>query len=410
MSEAFAGYTNGQTLTNTLSPTLIASSGNPTYYTKITNDGGNVAQYLKSVTNNGSQVMFAFSPTNIMTARTNGYVSFRIKQNIDTNIPTDNALDVGIGNNVSATTTSSSTNRLIGISFKQSGTATSTLTVSSAGKTIVGNFNNTNSTSFSKAEIWFNDSDTNSLSYVNPSGVSMNLATNSFVVYINSNLVTTTNLGNAPLYSGTNSSGGIPAAGSLNIGKIGFSTVSTGTINFSFDDILAADSENTSLNVISSLPADNPLFLSGTYDVLTVPTGTSPLVGKAAALLAVNDTSESVSSTGTPFDLAGTVATNAALDMRGLTRPVTGRDIGNYEVEVTGLGNRPLRRTEVGVVAATYPNAIQVNSITQGVAFSQQLTTFFGTGALTWSYTGTLPGPMNLSSSGLLSGTASVPV
>jgi hypothetical protein len=159
-------------------------------------------------------------------------------------------------------------------------------------------------------------------------------------------------------------------------------------------------------NVISG--SQNSL-ISGFYDVLGIPATTSPLLGKASAPPAVNDTSASVSSTGTPFDLAGTVATYGALDMRGFSRPSTGRDIGSYEVEVTGAGNRPLRRAEVGVVAATYPNAIQVNSITQGVAFSQQLTTFFGTGALTWSYTGTLPGPMNLSSSGLLSGTASVP-
>ncbi|NCX47803.1 MAG: hypothetical protein EBW82_04165, partial [Verrucomicrobia bacterium] len=75
--------------------------------------------------------------------------------------------------------------------------------------------------------------------------------------------------------------------------------------------------------------------------------------------------------------------------MRGLSRPTTGRDIGNYEVEVTGAGNRPLRRAEVGVVAATYPNVIQINSITQGVAFSQQLSASFGTGTLSWSVTGT---------------------
>jgi hypothetical protein len=164
----------------------------------------------------------------------------------------------------------------------------------------------------------------------------------------------------------------------------------------------------TSSNFISGMSSQNPL-ITVFYDVLGVPATTSPVVGRAKSLPVVNDTSDSVPSTGTAYDLAGTVATYGALDMRGLSRPSTGRDIGSYEVEVTGAGNRPLRRAEVGVVAATYPNAIQVNSITQGVAFSQQLTTFFGTGALTWSYTGTLPGPMNLSSSGLLSGTASVP-
>ncbi|MFA9197164.1 MAG: polysaccharide lyase family 8 super-sandwich domain-containing protein [Aliarcobacter sp.] len=393
MSETFAGYTNGQTLTNTLSPTLITSSGNPTYYTKITNDGGNVAQYLKSTTNNGSQVMFAFSPTNTMTARTNGYVSFRIKQNIDTNIPTANAFDIGIGNNVSSTTTSSSANRLIGLSLKQSGTTNNTIVVSSAGTTIGNTFTNTKSTSFSKVEIWFNDNDTTPMAYTDPSGGTQNLSTNSFVVYLSGILVT-------PSVSGSPLTG---ASGtSLNIGKIGFSTASTGTINFSFDDIFAGAANNT----ISSSSGENPL-MSGIYDVLTVPDANSPLLGRASALPAISDTSASVSSTGTPFDLAGTVATYGALDIRGLSRPLTGRDIGNYEVEVTGAGNRPLRRAEVGAVAATYPNSIQVNSITQGVAFSQQLSASFGTGTLSWSATGTLPTGLSLTSGGLLSGTAS---
>jgi len=393
MNETFAGYTNGQTLTNTLSPTLI-TNGSPTTYTRITNDGGNVAQYHKTTTSSGSQVMFALSPTNTMVARTNGYVSFKIKQNIDTNIPTANDFDVGIGNNVSSTTTSSSSNRLIGISFKQSGASTNTVVVSSAGTPIGNTFTNANSTSFSKVEIWFNDNDTTSMAYTDPSGGTQNLSTNSFVVYLGGTLVTPSASG-APLTG----AGGT----SLNIGKIGFSTASGGTINFSFDDVLAGAGNNT----ISSASGDNPL-MSGTYDVLTVPAGTSPLLGRASALPAISDTSASVSSTSTPFDLAGTVATYGALDMRGLTRPATGTDIGDYEAEASGTGNRPMRRAEVGVVAATYPNAIQINSITQGQLFYQQLSTSFGSGSLSWSYTGTLPPGMSLSSGGLLSGTPSV--
>ena len=391
LKEAFTPYTNGQSLNTTLSPQLI-NNVNFTNYTKITNDGGNVAQYLKTTTTGGSQVMFAFSPTNTMTARTNGYVSFRIKQNINTNIPIANSFDIGIGNNVLATSTSSSANRLIGLSFKQSGNATNTLTVKSAdGWTNVVTL--TNFSTFSKAEIWFNDSETASMPYTDPSGGYQNLTTNSFVVYFVGKLVT-------PSASGSPLTGASGA--SLNIGKIGFSTASGTAIDFSFDDIFGGDSEN--VNLVSSLSTDNPL-LSGTFDVLTVPAGTSPLLGSAYALPTINDTSASVSSTGTPFDLAGTVATYGALDMRGLSRPSTGRDIGNYEVEVNGLGNRPLRRTEVGVVAATYPNAIQVNSITQGVAFSQQLTASFGTAPVVWSYVGTLPPGISLTSGGLLSGT-----
>jgi hypothetical protein len=160
----------------------------------------------------------------------------------------------------------------------------------------------------------------------------------------------------------------------------------------------------TSSNVVSG--SQNSL-ISEFYDVMPVPAATSPVVGKAQGLPVVNDTSDSVSSTGTAYDLAGTVATYGALDMRGLTRPETGRDIGSYEVGVTGAGNRPLRRAEVGVVAATYPNAIQVQSVTQGVAFSQTLTTSFSTGTLTWSATG-LPDGVSLSTGGILSGNAVV--
>jgi len=390
LKETFTPYTNGQALSFTLSPQLI-NNGSPTNYTKITNDGGNVAQYLKTATSGGSQVMFAFSPTNTMTARTNGYVSFRIKQNINTNIPIANSFDIGIGNNVLATSTSSSANRLIGLSFKQSGNATNTLTVKSAdGWTNVVTL--TNFTTFSKAEIWFNDSDTASMPYTDPSGGYQNLTTNSFVVYFAGKLVT-------PSVSGSPLTGASGA--SLNIGKIGFSTASGTAIDFSFDDIFAGDSEN--VNLVSSLSTDNPL-LSGTFDILTVPAGASPLLGSASALPTINDTS----ATGSTYNLAGTVATYGALDMRGLARPSTGQDIGSYEVEATGAGNRPLRRMEVGVVSAAYPNAIQVNTIRQNVSFNQQLTASFGTGSLTWSNLGALPGTLSLSSSGVLSGTVPV--
>ncbi|NBV97803.1 MAG: hypothetical protein EBT30_09735, partial [Verrucomicrobia bacterium] len=87
--------------------------------------------------------------------------------------------------------------------------------------------------------------------------------------------------------------------------------------------------------------------------------------------------------------------------------PTTGRDIGSYEVELSGSGNRPLRRQEVGLVSFAYPQAVPLNSITPGVPFSQQLTATFGTGNLTWSCIGTLPAGMTLSSLGNLSGTTS---
>jgi hypothetical protein len=323
LKETFTPYTNGQSLNTTLSPLLITNTGKPELYTTITNDSGNNMARYKKTTNvsTGSQVMFAFSPTNQMTARTNGYVSFKTKINVDTNISTSSSLDVGIGNNVLTTSTSASANRFISIQFLQS-TASNNIKIQSAGTAICTN-TYTNSSSFPKVHIWFNDSDTGSMPYTDPLGGSQNLSTNSFVVYLGTTLLT-------PSASGTQLVGANGT--SLNIGKIGFSCGSGNAIDFNFDDIFAGDSEN--LNLISSSSTDNP-FLTGTYDILAVPTGTSPLVGWAYALPTINDTS----ATGSTYNLAGTVATYGALDMRGLSRPSTGRDIGNFEVEATGSGN-----------------------------------------------------------------------
>jgi hypothetical protein len=99
----------------------------------------------------------------------------------------------------------------------------------------------------------------------------------------------------------------------------------------------------TASNIITSSASQNPQ-LTNLYDVLTVPSATSPVIGAAAALPAVNDTSAEAGS----YDLAGHVANYGSLDLRGLSRPAAGRDIGDYEVEVTGSGMRPLRRHEVG--------------------------------------------------------------
>ncbi len=101
-------------------------------------------------------------------------------------------------------------------------------------------------------------------------------------------------------------------------------------------------------NTITS--SADPL-LTSTYNNLPVPASSSPLIGAAAALPTINDTTTEAAN----YNLAGNVSTFGGLDMRGLARPVTGRDIGAYEREATGAGARPLRRSEVGRVAAAFP-------------------------------------------------------
>lgn len=106
----------------------------------------------------------------------------------------------------------------------------------------------------------------------------------------------------------------------------------------------------TAKNTISGSAANDPQ-MTGTYDTLTIPSATSPLIGQADSPSAVTDSS----STRASYDLAGNVAIASGVDMRALSRPALGRDVGSYEREAGGDGVRPLRRFEVGRVPAAYP-------------------------------------------------------
>ena len=93
----------------------------------------------------------------------------------------------------------------------------------------------------------------------------------------------------------------------------------------------------------------NPL-LTGNYDAIYVPASNSPVIGMGYAIPPAIDTS----SEATNHDLAGYVANFGAIDMRGLARPVSGQELGNYQASALGTGARPLHRYEVGIVASTY--------------------------------------------------------
>jgi hyaluronate lyase len=402
LSDNFESYALGAPLSTATSSLLIGVNSGTSG--AVSGNSGKMMRYYKLNGTSSIEAKYALSggfaiPRNI------GFISFKLQQS--PSIPTfttaaNTYLDVRLsGNNSDGISTAA--NNFIGLRFYQANPGTMRIyTGNSSGGAatqIGGNSIPADTTSIGTVRIWYNNS-SSPISYVSPSGISYTLGANSFVLYFGNTLASPSATGSPlPATVGTASGGNVS-----NIGKFGFSVGGGNAADFYIDDIYVGDSEN--VNVISSLSSDNPL-LSGTYDVLTVPAGTSPLLGKASTLPSINDTSASVSSTGTPFDLAGTVNTYGTLDMRGLSRPLTGRDIGNYEVEAIGVGNRPLRRMEVGLVAATYPSGIQISSITQGVAFSQQLSASFGTGTLSWSVIGTLPTGLSFTSGGLLSGTAS---
>ena len=383
VDQNFTDYTAGATLNTTLSPTLITNIGSPTLYTTITNDSGNnMARYNKATTSGGSQVMFAFSPTNQMSAKVSGYVSLKIKQNLNGSIPSANSLDVGIGNTNLTVNTSSSANRLISVQFLQS-TSSNNIKIQSAGTAICTN-TFTNSTTYPKVHIWFNDSDTVGMPYTDPSGGSQNLSANTFVVYLGTTLLTPSASG-SPL-TGANGT-------SLSIGKIGFSAGSANTIDFNFDDLYAADSAPA----VASIP-------------ITSPMATSAMNQYPFSFQVLADGATSYSATGLPTGLS--------------INPTTGVISGAPDVSnVTAVFNATINVSGVGGVTGTGPLAITVNRYPASApVITPSTATASGNASVPFNYqinasntprsyalaSGTLPSGLTLNTTtGLISGTPS---
>jgi hypothetical protein len=240
--------------------------------------------------------------------------------------------DVGIGNATAATTTSSTANRLIGLAFTQTGTSAGIVTVTKADGTANSTANSNvayaGSTSFSTVRIWFNDSDTTTMPYTDPSGASQTLAVNSFVVYIGNTLITSSASGTALAAAATGAS--------LNFGKIGFSTASSTAIDFSIDDIYAADSAPavSSIAITSPNTASAMVGYPFTFQVVADATtfGSSSLPSRGLSIT----TGGLI--TGTPTT-AGPL--NVALSVSNAAG-VTGS--GNLEITVAAAGRGGDRR------------------------------------------------------------------
>jgi autotransporter-associated beta strand protein len=334
LNDTFEGYSTGATPNSTTSPQLVSAG----YTTVSAGNGGKMARYLKTTSSTVGSLQYSLSSSN-STARPQGFISFDIQQNANSSVASANQLSFRLGVNDTAAM-SSAASAFVDIRFGQS--ATDNLKIYSSG-TQVGTTATISPTAVNNVKVWYNNAAT-ATRYVDPSGVDQALNAKSFVVFVGTTLVT-------PSASGSTMTAPTSGSTSLDVGKIAFLTGSTGQADFSIDNIFAGNANPRGVvNTISTASAGNPL-LTGTYDVLAVPAANSPLIGKAAGTPAVNDTS----STSASYDLAGTVARVAGLDVRGLGRPSNGRDIGSYEVEASGTGTRPLRRAEVGVVATAYP-------------------------------------------------------
>jgi autotransporter-associated beta strand protein len=137
------------------------------------------------------------------------------------------------------------------------------------------------------------------------------LQTNSFVVYFDGTLVTTTNSGNAPLTG----AGGA----SLNIGKIGFGTASGGTIDYSFSDIYAADTAPGVFIIESPATATAQAGYPFLYQIQTSGgTATSYSASNLPTYLSLNSTNGVISGT-VPINVTPGLLPTVALGAIGTT-------------------------------------------------------------------------------------------
>ncbi|NBS79773.1 hypothetical protein EBS57_08210, partial [bacterium] len=251
LNESFEIYAPNATPSATLSP-LCVSAG----YTTVTNGPyGKMARYQKLTSSSGGYLQFSLSANN-STPRPKGFISFKILQNSNSSVTSANQFFFRVGTNDTANI-SSAGNAFIDLRFTQD--LAGTLKIYSAA-TQVGTDQTIGSTGVQTVRIWYNNT-TNPFNYVDPSGVNQTLSSKSFVVFVGNNLKTPSASG-SPMTT--------PGVATNDIGKIYFATGSSNQADFSVDDVYVGDGDNT----ISSSSGDDPL-LTGSYDILSVPAGTS---------------------------------------------------------------------------------------------------------------------------------------
>ncbi len=297
LDETFEAYSLGATPDNTTSPRLTSALNSTTV---VAGNGGNMVRLKKSlVADPAPRLEYQLSPA-YATPRPKGFISFKINRNADAGIGTGQHFSFGLGANTAASLTSEGL-RLVNIRFYQT-SSTTNLRIYSAATQIGSSTTYNPSQAVQKVSIWYNDDDSLTLPYTDPSGGAQALNTNTFVVYLGSLLVT-------PSASGSALTGAVGA--DLNLGKIGFTCISTSAVDMSLDDIYAADDAPAAgpPAITSSATANGYVGVPFSYQIQSNgPAATSFTASGLPATLAFNSSSGLIS--GTP-DTAGVV--NAVL-------------------------------------------------------------------------------------------------
>ena len=232
--ENFEQYTTVPSSSNsTLSPQLNVSSNATTV---IDSSGNKVLRYAKlTAAATGGSHTYSLSTPNFGTARTKGFVSFKVTANATPSAPVAAsyfAFRLGANDINSVGSTNSA---FVDVRMYQ---PTSTFGVKVYSNATQSGGNTTALPAGTNViRVWFN-SEATGMPYTDPSGNSQTLAAGTYVAYVNTTLINASASGSAMATSVTTATGVTSSA----IGKIGFNVTSAQTADFSIDDIYAGDS------------------------------------------------------------------------------------------------------------------------------------------------------------------------
>ena len=306
LNQDYSDYTVGDFVATTNTPALLTSAGSNNVIVDV---GGNKkVQYNKIASASGTGTIYKLSD-NLSTDRPQGYFSF--KATIGTNVTGSSYLSYVLGANDS-NSMSAAASTYLQIRLYNTNPLANQLRIYSGS----GNTNNpaqvfpasgystlpTNENTF---QVWYNKT-ASPMSYTNPSGVSNQLNTNSFVVYINGSLYGSNASSTGPLPASVLSVSGSVTNTATSIGKLGWWAASSSQpYNVTFDNVYASESApaaSAAPTITSSSNGVPLLNVPYTYQIVTDPIGATSYAlnsGTLPAGLSLNTTNGLISGTAT---------------------------------------------------------------------------------------------------------------
>ena len=262
-------------------------------------------------------LQYSLSATNA-TPRPKGYISFKIVQNTPPSpaiASSEFSLRLGSNDN---TTMGSANSAFIECRFTPSVSPATTCAFSVRSGTITQSVITTvSATAQSTIKIWYN-SDVVGMPYTDPAGASQTLSAASYVCYVNNVLASASASGTTLVGSVTTSGSSPTVVTSTAIGKLAFQCASSKAVDFSLDDIYAADAApaaSTAPAITSSTTATAYTNVPFSYQISTDVVATSYALasGTLPNGLNLNTTTGIISGTPTATGSAtvGLTATNA---------------------------------------------------------------------------------------------------